>query len=265
MIRPRVVTILLASGAKGGVGKSTIAASLAPLFDAKVLVLDLGIDGNTTVAAYHRVNTDDMTGLLDYLLLGQSYDIAESKISKNVFILPAGHITGLRASLLAIPNRYSIKTRFNKLLIELAREGFEIIIIDTPSNAELLTSIYVTLLYYSDILCLVTEPTLPAQETLYAWWNTFSKVITRDSQTVNIIVNKFIEKFHNNINALKKYVMGGSLIKIPFDAAVLALSSNAELPIMYQEASRFNKALSDLLKIIEEQCIRYIGVRQFSI
>ncbi len=262
MFRPRLVTILVASGAKGGVGKSTIAASLAALFDVKVAVLDLGIDGNTTVAAYHKAYIDDTRGILDYLLLGLDFDIVESKVSKNVGIVPAGRINGVKASILSIPNRSLIRTRYEKALLRLCREGYEVAIVDTPSNAELLTTTYITILYYSDIICLVTEPTLSAVETLHKWWSNFSKILTRGSQILNLVVNKYIEKLHSNVNMLRKYVQDGVLIKIPFDAAVLVLSTNAELPVMYSEPAKFNKALNSLLKVLEEQVTKYIGVQQ---
>ncbi len=262
MFRPRLVTILVASGAKGGVGKSTIAASLAALFDVKVAVLDLGIDGNTTVAAYHKACVDDTRGILDYLLLGLDFEIVESKVSRNVGIVPAGRVSGIRASILSIPNKSLVKTRYEKALLRLRREGYEIVLIDTPSNVELLSTTYVTILYYSDIICLVTEPTLSAIETLHKWWSNFSKVLSKGSQILNIVVNKYIEKLHNNVNSLRKYVQDGILSKIPFDAAVLVLSTNAELPIMYTEPAKFNKALTSLFKIIEEQTMKYIGVQQ---
>ncbi len=259
MLRPRVVVLLFASGSKGGVGKSTLVANLAMLFDVDVAIIDLGIDGNMSSSILHGVSTD-IPGFLDNVLLGSDFKIERSKYSGNVYIIPPGRIRGFRATLLSITNKDVISNRVERFIKNIQDLGIEVILIDTPANVELLNILYITLLYYSDIVNIVVEPTPLCLEAVQSWWNTFSRIICRKSQIVNMIINKYLKSLDGVVSYLNKYTINGITYKIPFDAYTLVISSKCELAIKYKEAEKFTKALETLHKLLTSQISYHMGI-----
>ncbi len=264
MLRPRIVSVMFVSGSKGGVGKSTLVANLAMLFDVDVAIIDLGVDGNMSVSMLHGVSSD-CPGFLDHVLLGVEAKIERSKYAGNVYIVPPGRIKGFRASMLSIANRDVLKSRIDRFMSWLRDQGFQVALFDAPANAELLSLLYVSLLYTCDIINIVVEPSPLCLETVQSWWDTFSRAISRTSQIVNIIVNKYMKSMNGTLSYLCKYTINGNVHKIPFDSYTLVLSSRCELAIRYREAEKFNKALQSLYKSLAHQISSYLGISRQSI
>ncbi len=265
--RPRIVTITFTSGAKGGVGKSTIVANLSALLDVPTAVIDLGIEGGTTVSMLHKVIADPShAGLLDYLVLGRDFEIQESKICKNVYVIPPGNVRSVRLPLLIAQCRDILRTRLERVFAKLYKLGVQVVLIDLPANAELLHILYVMLLYVSDIVNLVCEPSMDCLETVHKWWQTFSSIICRSEQIVNVLVNKWVPGVDGALtDTLTRYTVNGTVLKIPFDPATFILTTRSELAVLYREASKFKSALTNMYKAIGPQILKYVGVPRFRI
>ncbi len=259
MLRPKIVVVTFVSGSKGGVGKSTLVANLAMLFDVDVAIVDLGIDGNMSSSIMHGVSNDDV-GFLDYVLLGCEYRVLRSKFSGRVYIIPPGKIRGFRATILSISNRDVIGGRVERFIRELQDQGIEVVLIDTPANVELLNILYIALLYHSDIINIVVEPSPLCIETVQSWWDSFSKIICRKSQIVNMIVNKYLKHYDEITSYLSKFTINGVIHKIPFDAYTLAISNKCELAVRYRESDKFTKSLKTLYKILTAQISHCLGI-----
>jgi len=267
IFKPRLTVTTFTSGAKGGVGKSTIVANFAALLDVPTAIIDLGVDGGTTVSMLHRVVTDSSyPGLLDFIVLGRDFEIQESKLCRNVYIIPPGNVRSVRLPLLLAQCRDVVKSRLERVLSRLYKLGVQVILIDLPSNAELLHILYVALLYVSDIINIVCEPSMTSLEAVHRWWSTFSNVISRGDQIVNIIVNKWIPGVDGAVaESLARYTVNGVVMKIPFDAAAHILTTRCELAILYREAGKLKSALTNMYKTLGTQMMKYIGVPRFKI
>ncbi len=255
------------SGAKGGVGKSTIIANFAAILDAPVAIVDLGIEGSTTASMLHRVVTDSSCpGFLDFVILGRDFEIQESKLCKNVYIIPPGNVRSVKIPLLLAHCRDIVKTRVEKALTRLFKAGIQVVLIDLPANAELLHVLYIVLLYISDIINIVCEPSISSLEIVHKWWQTFSHIVSKNEQIINILINKWIPSIDGTITeSMTRYTVNGTVIKIPFDAATFILTTRSELAVLYKETGKFKSSLKDMYKVIGPQLLRYIGVPRFKI
>ncbi len=264
MLRPRIVNVMFASGSKGGVGKSTLVANLAMLFDVDVALVDLGVDGNMSISMLHGVSTDS-PGFLDSILLGLEARVERSRYAGNIYIVPPGRVRGLRATVLSMANRDVLKSRIDRFICWLRDQGFQVVIFDAPANAELMNLLYISLLYSCDIINIVVEPSPLCLETVQSWWDSFSRTISRSSQIVNLIVNKYMKSMNGSLSYLCKYTINGTVHKIPFDSYTLVLSNRCELAVRYREAEKFNKALQSLYKLLSHQISSYLGISRTSI
>jgi len=259
-----VVSVMFVSGSKGGVGKSTLVANLALLFDVDVAVVDLGVDGNMSVSMLHGVSAD-CPGFLDSVLLGSEPRIERSKYAGNVYVVPPGRVRGFRATVLSMANRDVLKSRVDRFVSWLRDQGFQVVLFDAPANAELMSLLYVSLLYSCDIINIVVEPSPLCLEAVQSWWDNFSRAISRSSQIVNLIVNKYMRSMNGSLSYLCKYTINGTVHKIPFDSYTLLLSNRCELAVRYREAEKFNKALQSLYKALCHQISSYLGISKSSI
>jgi cellulose biosynthesis protein BcsQ len=260
-LRPLTVSVAFISGPKGGTGKSTIVANMASMIDEPVAILDLGFDGNVTASMLHKVEyTDDNTGFIDYVAYGSEFSLLESKEEPNVKLIPPGSFRSLRIPRLmfSIPLE-AMANRISNMVALLAKNGLSILLIDLPSNPSFLGPLYPLLVYYSDIVNVVTEPGHVYSSILSELYKWLVKVVD-DETVVNVIVNKYHEYFNGYPKEANRYVIRGKVYLVRLDPAAMALTLKGELAVKYKEAFLFRKSLEELTRDIVNQVSMYMGV-----
>jgi len=133
---PRVIAI---ANQKGGVGKTTTAvnlgAALAEL-EFRVLVVDLDPQGNATTGL--GLNPRDVTGSIYDVIMGNASieDCIEPTSIKNLFVAPA--TIDLAGAEIELVPQISRELKLKKAL-DIARENYDLILIDCPPSLGLLT------------------------------------------------------------------------------------------------------------------------------
>ena len=133
---PRVIAI---ANQKGGVGKTTTAvnlgAALAEL-EFRVLVVDLDPQGNATTGL--GLNPRDVTGSIYDVIMGNASieDCIEPTSIKNLFVAPA--TIDLAGAEIELVPQISRELKLKKAL-DIAREHYDLILIDCPPSLGLLT------------------------------------------------------------------------------------------------------------------------------
>ncbi len=137
----RIFTI---SNQKGGVGKTTTTVNLAAAFarrGARVLVIDLDPQGNTSTAmgvAKH----DDVDSIYEVLLgeVGIAGAVQQSTDNENLLCVPATiHLAGAEIELVGVANRESLLRRALAEFLKNAEKPFHYVLIDCPPSLGLLT------------------------------------------------------------------------------------------------------------------------------
>ncbi len=254
MIRPSAKVVSFTSGSKGGVGKSTIVANMAAILDASVTVIDLGFDGNNTVSKLHGVDNDG--GILNYLATGANYKAHDSKEHKNVSIIPPGDLSQ-KYFLLFGSNRHIVAARFEKLVIDLSRNGVKLILIDFPANME--KTIHHTLIAFSDIVNLVMEPSESSIDSLTKLYKEIMGFYDGYG-IVNTIVNMIAIDNDPLVDYARKYMNNGETMKIPFDHYARHYTNNGSLAVHYKSGS-FRPAITGVTKQIAKQVEQLMGVK----
>lgn len=216
---------------KGGVGKTTIAASiaadLANNYEKKVLLID---------ANFSAPN------------LGLHMDIIEPKKTIHHVLANKSRITTAvhkKFGVDVIPGSYIFNSAINHLKlkdkIKSIKNKYDFIIIDSsPSlNNEMLSTMLA-----SDNIFIVTTPDYP---TLSCTLKTLKLAINRGSQISGIIINKIREpKYELNLKEIESIAKIPIVAKIPDDkTAIRAAFKRMPIPL-YSKNSKFAKEINRL-------------------
>lgn len=254
MIRPSAKVLAFTSGSKGGgVGKSTIAANVAAIIDAPVALVDLGFDGNSTASKLHGIDDND-DGILNYLATGAKLKIYESKEHKNVSIIPPGDLD-YRYFLLFSTNRYAVAARFERLIIDLSRNGVKLVLVDFPANMD--KSIHHALIAFSDIVNLIMEPSESSIDSLTKLYKEVMGFYDGYG-VINTIVNMVAVDNDPLADYSRKYVNNGETMRIPFDHYARYYTNNGVLAIHYKTGG-FTPAITGVAKQISKQAEQLMG------
>ncbi|MBT1035351.1 ParA family protein [Canibacter sp. lx-45] len=141
---PENTRILTVSNQKGGVGKTTTAVNLAAAFarrGARVLVIDLDPQGNTSTAM--GVMRREDTESIYEVLLGEctiSEAIQQSTDHENLFCVPATiHLAGAEIELVAVAERETLLRQALFEFLEASDKPYHYVIIDCPPSLGMLT------------------------------------------------------------------------------------------------------------------------------
>ncbi len=264
-MRLNVVITTFLSGSKGGVGKSTIVASLPYVIDAPMILIDFGIDGSYTCMHIHKLPTPPSDGLIDYLIFNRKFDLREyaSKDVRNCYVAPgvSSKIPAHKISFLTEEYEHVLEQRFNEFLEWCLDLGVNIVLIDLPANPKILGLVYPLMLYYSNIVNFIVDTTAlkDSLAALDSWYYEMIDLglLTR-AKIINVIANKLVTKNIDRdlYNTLKKYCIGSDVHTIPFDVC-LAIGKAHPLA-----CSQFKRALVKYAEVLKRQIEKYAASKR---
>lgn len=190
--KPKEPIIICLSVVKGGVGKTTIAESLAikfSLYGLKTLCIDVDQQANLTKGLQAEERAKNVPVMID-LLSGKSLDIKQSiiTITDGIDLFPS-RLDNVTLDGYIMINRINPLNIFNNLFKHIA-QNYDVIVIDCPPT---LGSTVCASMLFSNLVIAPLNPDLYSYEGINIMKKEMSTIKTQFNKDINwkILLNKF--------------------------------------------------------------------------
>ncbi|GAB6944206.1 hypothetical protein JCM14467A_09880 [Vulcanisaeta sp. JCM 14467] len=258
MLKPRHVVVTFFSGAKGGTGKSTLAANLAILLSqslkTNVLLIDLGIDSSQTSSRI--LGIADRPGVFDYLV-GSVGDLNQlvirSSYLPSVFVVPPGNV---RSYQMTVGNNEAFDRWVYLVNYLVMTTDSQLVLIDLPANNTM--PVVIPPLLIAHIINVVLEYAAYSEYVLREVDNAYIlPMLTRlrYRKIINIVLNKAMGQ--DNIGGrIREFAHNGDVFVIPMSPTAHYLTTGLRPAVLYESRGsldHFKRALNNMANTLARQ------------
>ncbi|WP_150466071.1 ParA family protein [Francisella sp. SYW-2] len=227
----------------------------------KVCCVDLDPQSELTNLLLKKNDKEFLT-LYDFIT--KSTEISEIIVSakKNIDIIPSSIALSLIEDLLTFDYYSLIRSYINKLCISQLKEEYDIIVIDTPSNLSVLSSIFLTNLKSGDQVLTPVDLNNHSIKTVQILWTNLERIKKEfqyiKAPSLSIVVNKFS---YDQADMLQRLITNNKFFSNNFSKIVIACNENIKQLIEHRKELQEIKADRDIFYTIRSLLLQIKAIK----